>query len=59
VVLRAASGLPMWASGLTYLSPDSIAPVALWEVPTSPFPKNNSALEEILVPVSKGGNKNT
>jgi hypothetical protein len=24
-----------WASGLTYLSADSIAPVALWEVPTS------------------------
>jgi hypothetical protein len=24
-----------WASGLTYLSVDSIAPVALWEVPTS------------------------
>jgi hypothetical protein len=24
-----------WASGLTYLSADLIAPVALWEVPTS------------------------
>jgi hypothetical protein len=24
-----------WASGLTYLSADSIAPVALWKAPTT------------------------
>jgi hypothetical protein len=30
-------GAIQWASGLTYLSADSIAPVALWEVPTCWF----------------------
>jgi hypothetical protein len=30
-----------WVSGLTFLSTDSLAPVALWKAPTSPPPRGD------------------
>jgi hypothetical protein len=41
-----------WASGLTYLSTDSIAPVALWEVPTRSIEKSSDFIGNQMLDLS-------